>query len=281
MHEISSEGHQDFERTAEKKQDSQSDYQEGEDVCSACGNVFSSEEAPYLEVVCAADSTQGQFGLEGIGVEGEEITSQAEANFEKQGSLIAVAWSKQTEQSIDDTPLPEESENIEADFPNELERELITIPSEKQPEEISHDAASDSVFVNDTLQAEKEQDQPIEKAPSAAQTEAKCFQHAMTVVHISEMEREETMRSLVDMQRKAESKYQRDKERQMLRVQERLSIIQNRKSDEDLLGNKQGKGLMHLMENFKKAIMFILLGWKCTVPCKSIHQLQMLSHFVE
>ncbi|CAG5958091.1 unnamed protein product, partial [Menidia menidia] len=53
---------------------------------------------------------------------------------------------------------------------------------------------------------------------------------------VSTMEREKTMRSLVDMQRKVEQRQQRDRERQLLRVQERLSIIQNRKAEEDLLG---------------------------------------------
>ncbi|XP_062861312.1 uncharacterized protein LOC134323651 isoform X2 [Trichomycterus rosablanca] len=47
---------------------------------------------------------------------------------------------------------------------------------------------------------------------------------------------EATMRSLVDIQRRAELRCQRDRERQIFRVQERLSIIRNRKSDEDLLG---------------------------------------------
>ncbi|XP_062403984.1 uncharacterized protein LOC134094474 [Sardina pilchardus] len=52
------------------------------------------------------------------------------------------------------------------------------------------------------------------------------------------LEREETMRSLVDMQKKLELRYQRERERHTLRVQERLTIIQNRKSDDDLLGIK-------------------------------------------
>ena len=94
------------------------------------------------------------------------------------------------------------------------------------------------------------------------------------------------MRSLVDMQKKVEHKQQRDRERQLLRVreegdtcprilivtayicqktttktllmlpfpfvsqvQERLSIIQNRKSEEDLLGLKQKDRLRHLTHN--------------------------------
>ncbi|KAK5606599.1 hypothetical protein CRENBAI_018138 [Crenichthys baileyi] len=63
------------------------------------------------------------------------------------------------------------------------------------------------------------------------------------------VERERTMRNLVDMQRKFEQRHQRDKERQMFRVQERLSIIQNRKAEEDLLGLKHTDRLKHLTQD--------------------------------
>ncbi|XP_043980615.1 uncharacterized protein LOC122835532 isoform X2 [Gambusia affinis] len=90
---------------------------------------------------------------------------------------------------------------------------------------------------------------------------------------VSAVERERTMRSLVDMQKKFEQKHQRDKERQMFRVrtvnrktlkvpfrqkmctnivfqvQERLSIILNRKAEEDLLGLKRTDRLKHLTED--------------------------------
>ncbi|XP_072556192.1 uncharacterized protein [Paramormyrops kingsleyae] len=79
-----------------------------------------------------------------------------------------------------------------------------------------------------------------------------CIQRETTVVHISEMEKETTMKTLVDIKRKVESKYQQDKQRQILRFQERLSIVQNRKSDEDLLGHKQGDDLRQLTEKLKK-----------------------------
>ncbi|XP_059191497.1 uncharacterized protein LOC131973504 [Centropristis striata] len=66
---------------------------------------------------------------------------------------------------------------------------------------------------------------------------------------VSAMEREQTMRNLVDMQRKVEQRQQRDKERQLLRIQERLSIIQNRKAEEDLLGLKHTERLRHLTQD--------------------------------
>ncbi|XP_074489227.1 uncharacterized protein LOC141766337 isoform X2 [Sebastes fasciatus] len=66
---------------------------------------------------------------------------------------------------------------------------------------------------------------------------------------VSAMERERTMRNLVDMQRKVEQRQQRDRERQLLRVQERLSIIQNRKAEEDLLGLRHTDRLRHLTQD--------------------------------
>ncbi|KAK5867485.1 hypothetical protein PBY51_011972 [Eleginops maclovinus] len=66
---------------------------------------------------------------------------------------------------------------------------------------------------------------------------------------VSAMERERTMRNLVDMQKKVEQRQQRDKERQLLRVQEHLSIIQNRKAEEDLLGLKHTDRLRHLTQD--------------------------------
>ncbi|XP_041650616.1 uncharacterized protein LOC121514535 [Cheilinus undulatus] len=66
---------------------------------------------------------------------------------------------------------------------------------------------------------------------------------------VSAVERERTMRNLVDMQRKVEQRQQRDRERQLLRVQERLSIVQNRKAEEDLLGLKHTDRLKHLTQD--------------------------------
>ncbi|CAB1313731.1 unnamed protein product, partial [Coregonus sp. 'balchen'] len=72
-------------------------------------------------------------------------------------------------------------------------------------------------------------------------------------IGISMMERETTMRSLVDLQRKVEQKQQRDRERQLLRVQERLTIMQNKKSQEDLMGLRQTDRLRHLTHNLPQA----------------------------
>ncbi|KAJ8381873.1 hypothetical protein SKAU_G00026510 [Synaphobranchus kaupii] len=120
---------------------------------------------------------------------------------------------------------------------------------EEASKESHSDIATDSIF--DKCSEKLFQEHPI-KATSAGQTGTKGYRREATIVHISDMEREETMKSLVDMQRKTESKYQRDKERQMFRIQERLSIIQNKKSEEDLLGHRQGDSFKELTENIKQ-----------------------------
>ncbi|XP_055796011.1 uncharacterized protein LOC129866976 [Salvelinus fontinalis] len=84
-------------------------------------------------------------------------------------------------------------------------------------------------------------------------TMGSVMERERTLEPVSMMEREKTMRSLVDLQRKVEQKQQRDRERQLLRVQERLSIIQNKKSQEDLMGLRQTDRLRHLTHNLPQA----------------------------
>ncbi|KAK7160534.1 hypothetical protein R3I93_008243 [Phoxinus phoxinus] len=67
-----------------------------------------------------------------------------------------------------------------------------------------------------------------------------------------QLQREATMRCLVDIQRKAERRWQRDRDRQLLRVQERLAIVQSRKADEDLLGLTQEDTLRHLTDTLRQ-----------------------------
>ncbi|MGH0177740.1 UNVERIFIED_CONTAM: hypothetical protein FKN15_017454 [Acipenser sinensis] len=218
-------------------------------LLTECGNVFSAEEVPYLEVLCAADSNKGQNRLDEVCVEGEVEKNEDNTRYEKQGSLIAVTWSKQTEATTE-----MEKATLEHETEDTKETETNELPIEEKQEEPAPESRnlSDSDFIKGGLQAEDGQEMAINKAGSFEPVGTSGVQRERSIVHISEMEREETMRSLVDLQRKAESKRQRDKERQMLRVQERLSILRNRKSDEDLLGNKQGDGLKHLTENLKK-----------------------------
>ncbi|XP_035381340.1 cilia- and flagella-associated protein 251 [Electrophorus electricus] len=67
-----------------------------------------------------------------------------------------------------------------------------------------------------------------------------------------QLQREATMRSLVHIQKRAELRWQQDRDRQLYRVQERLLIIQNRKTDEDLLGLTQEDTFRHLTSTLQQ-----------------------------
>ncbi|KAM9754944.1 uncharacterized protein ACNS7B_007651 [Menidia menidia] len=121
------------------------------------------------------------------------------------------------------------SETSNHTAPNEMP-EVETCPTEAKPEQwgLREPELSDREELS--LCQESTGDGSLSKGA------AKRVSPPMEREAVSAMEREKTMRSLVDMQRKVEQRQQRDRERQLLRVQERLSIIQNRKAEEDLLG---------------------------------------------
>ncbi|KAL7870986.1 hypothetical protein SRHO_G00084830 [Serrasalmus rhombeus] len=94
----------------------------------------------------------------------------------------------------------------------------------------------------------------IESACEDQDSELVCGgkEEHVDVCEEQQLQREATMRSLVHIQRTAERRWQRDRDRQLLRVQERLSIIQNRKSDEDLLGLTQEDTFRHLTSTIQQ-----------------------------
>ncbi|XP_061917885.1 uncharacterized protein LOC133659167 [Entelurus aequoreus] len=69
---------------------------------------------------------------------------------------------------------------------------------------------------------------------------------------VSSLEREKTVRKLVDVHRRAERKQQRDRERQQLRVQERLSIIQSRKAEDEVFGRRHRDSMRHLTKELSQ-----------------------------
>ncbi|KAL4617918.1 hypothetical protein GN956_G20501 [Arapaima gigas] len=274
---------------------------------------LSDEEVPYLDVLCA---TKNSMAPEEEKMSREEKTlGTVSKNLEKQGSLIAVAWSSPAQEVCSEAPVDIEVKS-EAEHCPEQKDDCADQNTDGVPDNVPLEESLDAVLFQDSLQdgslqelpvqdgisggevpaeaimtleaketldkddncgqtAEHEpkgsqpQDQlaplghgenvenllerPIKSATSDGKSVARGIRREMTVVYISEMERDETMKSLVDMHKRVESMFQRDKERQILRFQERLSIVQNRKSDEDLLGHKQREGLKHLTENLKKA----------------------------
>ncbi|CAJ1056774.1 uncharacterized protein LOC117814889 isoform X1 [Xyrichtys novacula] len=126
--------------------------------------------------------------------------------------------------------------------------EVEMCPAETESEELWDLKGTELVYAED-----QNYDSPATADDGPAMKEKKrdpsLIEREQATEPVSAVERERTMRNLVDMQRKVEQKQQRDRERQLLRVQERLSIIQNRKADEDLLGLKSTDRLKHLTQD--------------------------------
>ncbi|XP_060779141.1 uncharacterized protein LOC132887672 isoform X2 [Neoarius graeffei] len=128
---------------------------------------------------------------------------------EKQGSLITLAWSNNTQDTQNESSSDEHGTASAA----------LEIDSENTP-------ATGETHTRDSV------------------CDAVCEEQ--------QLQREATMRSLVDIQRRVEQRWQRDRDRQILRVQERLSIIQNRKTDEDLLGLRHEATFRHLTNTLQQ-----------------------------
>ncbi|XP_053091055.1 myb-like protein X [Pangasianodon hypophthalmus] len=187
---------------------------------------------------------------------------------EKQGSLITLAWSKPasnntqevtsalpeaqtTEASSADshTPHHTHSASSEHEHTPSAHRHTLVEPLQEQSTS-SMDAQNESSSdEHGTTSAALELD--LENAPATGETHTQdgvCD----GVCEEQQLQRDATMRSLVDIQRRAEQRWQRDRDRQILRVQERLSIIQNRKSDEDVLGLRREETFRHLTNTLQQ-----------------------------
>ncbi|XP_028306368.1 uncharacterized protein LOC114465503 [Gouania willdenowi] len=270
------------------------------DICSGCGAVM--EDLPYLET-----------GFESR--EGEDDPTKI-SNYDKQESLIALAWSKPpaedfvndeevqmatdkradvqsqaktqiqptqtgpgtSRDQVDVSLVPRQQlikedqqhqweASPERDFQTESLRRihphlLAEIPeSDPNVDSLCRGKAVNvvrEVCMEEVLPSEAESELWDLKEPRVTQTvdrsvwetetlrESSLTQRERVRESVSAVERETTMRSLVDMQRRFEQKQQRDRDRQLLRVQERLSIIQNKKAEKDLLGLKHTDRLKHL-----------------------------------
>ncbi|XP_015239495.1 PREDICTED: uncharacterized protein LOC107090559 [Cyprinodon variegatus] len=263
-----------------------------QEVCSGCGAVI--EELPYLEILCVPDAqVRAHVPEAGVCREEDDSETNSHQSFEKQGSLIPLAWSKQTQDETDcmvvvgdeeaaqgqDTlgsigilaqsnPLEEKAQEKDGDEASAQHNNPII----DQPDEVEVVAEKDPETMldvcphvsNDSFEYSDEGASDLTASGSREITESELWDFSRTKLSNHEeiesrekkeeirhqaVEREKTMRNLVDMQRKFEQRHQRDKERQMFRVQERLSIIQNRKAEEDLLGLKHTERLKHLTQD--------------------------------
>ncbi|XP_042267690.1 uncharacterized protein LOC121897345 [Thunnus maccoyii] len=74
-----------------------------QDVCTGCGATM--EDLPYLEILCVSDTTSNThepFAAKGGAKDEEEDrATKSPQSYEKQGSLIALAWSKPPEDDTD------------------------------------------------------------------------------------------------------------------------------------------------------------------------------------
>ncbi|KAG7332878.1 hypothetical protein KOW79_003013 [Hemibagrus wyckioides] len=203
---------------------------------------------------------------------------------EKQASLITLAWSKPANNNTQEvtSALPEapttDVTSTESHTPDHthsassLCEHTATAHTHTLVEPIQEPNSSSTVLRNESfltffqdVQNDISSDEHRTSSAAAAavvqvdseSTPASGETHTQDAVcdavcEEQQLQREATMRSLVHIQRRAEQRWQRDRDRQILRVQERLSIIQNRKSDEDLLGLRREETFRHLTNTLQQ-----------------------------
>ncbi|XP_030282130.1 uncharacterized protein LOC115586861 [Sparus aurata] len=106
-----------------------------QDVCTGCGATV--EELPYLEIVCVSDATSHSHqspAAEGEAqVKEEGSATKIPQSFEKQDSLITLAWSKPPE---DDTDCEEQSQGGEGCMQTQVQpTDISSIAEHRQSEE--------------------------------------------------------------------------------------------------------------------------------------------------
>ncbi|KTF73768.1 hypothetical protein cypCar_00037307 [Cyprinus carpio] len=147
---------------------------------------------------------------------------------EKQNSLITLAWSNHIQEDI---------RYGEFTF-SETQRPEQTLPTDPQ--------LLQNTDMTDTNTAPASVHFPDTQTFASHEMEASLQeQRNEEVCEEQQLQREATMRSLVHIQRRAERRWQRDRDRQLLRVQERLAIVQSQKTDEDLR-------LRHLIDTLRQ-----------------------------
>ncbi|XP_072769969.1 uncharacterized protein [Nerophis lumbriciformis] len=199
-------------------------------VCAGCGLTLGS--LPYLEVSCVAAKVDEEAE--------EEEESQTKNQDEEEDALILLARSSQKE----DHARPEEdnvnvqTETLEGQS-TAGKREMEKLRSCLSP--IPHAVLE----LQDSLDVKRHHLAPATSSQTVHKAEVKDRPV------MSSLEREKTVRELVDVQRRAERKQQRHRERQQLRVQERVSIIQSRKAEDQVFGDS----MRHLTKELSQVII--------------------------
>ncbi|XP_057692027.1 uncharacterized protein LOC130915874 [Corythoichthys intestinalis] len=217
------------------------DLPDKQGVCAGCGVTLGG--VPYLEILCAPDEMTKADGE----VEKQDSETK-QLNSEEQDSLIALAWSTQLEaktghQGVETAHVVNvHMQPSEGGIVEHTGRESKGEPEKANVLHAAQQALVDSV---DMKTSDKDRDMVKDLGPPAQPTVHSSVskrEAGMECVRarepLSAIEREKTMRKLVDVHRRVERRQRWDRERQQLRVQERLSIIQSRKADEDIFGPK-------------------------------------------
>ncbi|XP_077451479.1 uncharacterized protein LOC144070868 isoform X2 [Stigmatopora argus] len=201
-------------------------------VCAGCGVTLGG--LPCLEVLCAPD--------EMTGVDGEVAKADDEKKrpgWEEQDSLISLAWSNQLEVTRGEAA-NEVNVQLRTGETSVVQRKDSKGEAEKA--NILHtDLACPQQALADSVETKtSDQDVLTDLGPHAVST-TRCRARGKKAgteygEPLSAIEREQTMRKLVDVHRRVERRQRWDRERQQLRVQERLSIIRSKKANEDLFG---------------------------------------------
>ncbi|XP_022535692.2 uncharacterized protein LOC103044401 [Astyanax mexicanus] len=151
-------------------------------------------------------------------------------------------------------PLDQSHSSMDTECQNSEADEHTTHPTESTEDTVEPQATAPKTHTSEAVGMEamgKEQESELVCGGQEV-CEEKLEEVRVDVCEEQQLQREATMRSLVHIQRRAERRWQRDRDRQLLRVQERLSIIQNRKSDEDMLGLTQEDTFRHLTSTLQQ-----------------------------
>ncbi|XP_054632096.1 uncharacterized protein LOC129181232 [Dunckerocampus dactyliophorus] len=233
-------------------------------VCAGCGVTLGS--LPYLEVLCVPDKN----GEEGGHGDEEQDSKTKNQNYDEQDSLITLAWSTRPE---DHTSREGDAVKLQTDpFEGHSTAEHCRAAAGESHTEklrpsltqMTHTTLGelDSLDMKQHDLCSAVSSETVDKAlvkghchKAERDTEidsSSLMKHERASGPVSAVEREKTMRKLVDVHRRAERKQQRDRERQQLRVQERLSIIQSRKAEDDLFGHKHRDRMRHLTKELSQ-----------------------------
>ncbi|XP_061772801.1 uncharacterized protein LOC133562964 [Nerophis ophidion] len=210
-------------------------------VCAGCGLTLGGP--PYLEVSCVAAEVDEE-------AEDEEESQTKKQKDEEEDALDTLTRSSQPEDHV----RPEEdSVNVQTET---LEGQSTAGKPEMEKLRSCLSPIPHSVLEprhpGPAMSSQIVQKGEMKKHCSKAERKTGRSSPAQDRPLVSSLEREKTVRKLVDVHRRAERKRQRDRERHHLRVQERLSIIQSRKAEDQVFERRHRDSMRHLTKELSQ-----------------------------